>query len=78
MLSCLLCHNSSPYSWGRAPDQDILSLSNAVLIDMESVGQPSFTIPYNQLHFLIKNQFTTPQIAKIMGTLVQTIQMKIS
>ena len=52
---------------------------NAVLINSENVGQPSFTIPYSQLHFLItKNQFTTPQITKIMGTLIQTIQRKMS
>ena len=31
-------------------------------------------IPYSQLHFLIKNQLTTPQIVEIMGTSVQIIQ----
>ena len=52
---------------------------NAVLIDSGSVGQPSFTIPYSQLSFLIENQFTTLQVAEIRGTLVQTIQkIKIS
>ena len=51
---------------------------NAALIDSGSVGRPSFTIPYSQLRFLIENQFTTPQIAKIMGTSVRTIQRKMS
>ena len=51
---------------------------NAALIDSGSVGRPSFTIPYSQLRFLIENQFTTPQIAEIMGTSVRTIQRKMS
>ena len=55
---------------------------NAVLIDSVSVGRPIasqlifFTVM--QLHFLIKNQYTTLQIAEIIGRLVQTIQRKMS